>query len=201
MGRTLRSEQLEALLLRLGPDREQAGLRYEQLRRSLITVFGYRNCEHPDELADATLDRAARRLLEMGTAFQGSDPTRFVFGVAWNVARESFKRRPALPLPETWELPDKPAVGIGDDAQRERCLDQCLERLEDSERSLVLEYYEGEKSAKIRNRSTLAGERGMSSNALRLRIHRITVRLRECVFECVGNASQPRWSSGRSAAV
>jgi len=48
MGRPLRSEQLEALLQRLGPDREQAGLRYEQLRRGLITVFGYRNCEHPD---------------------------------------------------------------------------------------------------------------------------------------------------------
>ncbi|MFI4943207.1 MAG: hypothetical protein ACHP85_08085 [Burkholderiales bacterium] len=199
MGRPLRSEQLEALLQRLGPDREQAGVRYEQLRRSLITVFGYRGCSGPDELADETLDRAGRRLLEMGTAFEGNDPTRFVFGVAANVARESYKRRPTLPLPETWEVPDRPAVGLEDDELRERCLDQCLERLEDSERSLVLGYYEGEKSAKIRHRSTLASEQGVSPNALRLRIHRITTRLRECVFECVGKAPLPRWSAGRAA--
>src|SRR5262245_63354455 len=100
MERPLRSEQLEALLLRLSPDREQAGQRYEQLRRGLITVFGYRGCASPDELADETLDRASRRLLELGSAFEGSDPTRFVYGVAWNVARESFKRSPLLPLPD-----------------------------------------------------------------------------------------------------
>jgi len=185
MERPLRSEQLEALLLRLSPDREQAGQRYEQLRRGLITVFGYRGCATPDELADETLDRASRRLLELGSAFEGSDPTRFVYGVAWNVARESFKRSPLLPLPDAWELPERTATRSEASVARDACLDRCLETLDVSERSLVLSYYEQEKGAKIRHRSALAGQHGLSPNALRLRIHRITSRLRECVFACV----------------
>ena len=185
MGRTLRSEQLEALLQRLGPDREQAGLRYEQLRRSLITVFGYRRCAGSEELADETLDRAARRLLEMGTDFRGSDPTPFVFGVAWNVARESFKRRTPVPFPDGWEVPDAGATDLEDAEVRERCLERCLGMLADAERSLALDYYREEKSAKIRHRSALARELGLSRNALRIKIYRITQGLRDCVFRCV----------------
>jgi DNA-directed RNA polymerase specialized sigma24 family protein len=180
---SLRSEQFEALLQRLGPDRDFAGTRYEQLRRRLVTVFEYRRCSHPEELADQTLDRAARRLQEIGSDFVGSDPTRFVFGVAWNVARESFRHPSALPLPEKWEGVDP--GGRGDDEDRERaCLDRCLERLSAPERDLVLGYHQGEKSARIRRRSELARELELSPNALRLRIHRITSSLRECIVDC-----------------
>ena len=201
MERPLRSEHLEALLLRLSSDREQAGRRYEEIRRGLITMFGYRGCVRPDELTDVTLDRAARRLFEMGSAFEG-DPTRFIYGVAWNVARESFKRAPPLPLPDSWELPEKTAHRSEDGERRDACLDRCLETLEGVERGLVLSYYEQEKSAKIRHRSELAGQHGLSPNALRLRIHRITGRLRQCVFDCVANPQAPaptRWSSERAA--
>src|SRR5262245_11300075 len=98
MAEPLRSDQFEALLAQLGPDREVAGARYEQLRRRLMAVFEYRRCAHAEELADETLDRVARKVREMGDAFDGSDPARFVFGVAWNVARESFRRTTPLPL-------------------------------------------------------------------------------------------------------
>src|SRR5262245_60780717 len=103
MVHALGPDQFEALLGRLGPDRETAGREYEQLRHRLVTIFTYRRCPHPEELADETLDRVARKLLEMGTAFEGPDPTRFVFGVAWNVAKESFHSQREVPLPVAWD--------------------------------------------------------------------------------------------------
>jgi DNA-directed RNA polymerase specialized sigma24 family protein len=180
---SLRPEHFEALLQRLGPDREFAGTRYEQLRRRLVTVFEYRRCSHPEELADQTLDRTARRLQEMGSDFVGSDPARFVFGVAWNVARESFRRTSTFPLPDKWE-PVSPVASEAEDERERACLDRCLEDLEAPDRDLILGYHQGEKSARIRRRSELAHELGMSPNALRLKIHRITGCLRECVVGC-----------------
>ncbi len=194
MPQPLRPEQLEALLQRLGPDREVAGTRYEELRRRLVSVFAYRHCDHPEELADETLDRSARKLQELGSAFVGDDPARFVFGVAWNVARESFRRRSTVPLPEAWERRGPPAPDANADAdedERERaCLDRCLGELTSADRSLVLGYHEEEKSARIRRRSELARELGLSPNGLRLRIHRITGRLRECVVQCVASGGR-----------
>jgi len=186
MSEPLRPEQFDAFLQRLGPSRELAGSRYEQLRRRLMALFNYRGCAHPEELADETLDRAARRLEEMGSEFAGSDPARFVYGVAWNVARESFRRLSAVPLPEEWEGPGPPSPSESDGEELEKaCLDRCLDRLAPAERRLVLGYFEGERSAKIRRRSELAREQGVSLNALRLRIHRLNVRLRECVVHCM----------------
>jgi len=186
MSEPLSPEQFDTLLQRLGPERELAGTRYEQLRRRLVTLFNYRGCAHPEELADETLDRAARRLEEMGSEFVGADPARFVYGVAWNVARESFRRRTTVPLPDGWEGKGPAEPPGAEDEERERaCLDRCLDQLAPAERSLVLGYFEGEGSARIRKRSDLAHELGVSPNALRLKIHRVTGRLRECVVRCV----------------
>jgi DNA-directed RNA polymerase specialized sigma24 family protein len=185
MPEPLRPEHFDGLLQRLGPDREVAGDRYEQLRRRLVGIFAYRRCHHPEELADETLDRAARRLQDMGNDFVGSDPARFVYGVAWNVARESFRRPSPVPLPDAWERVIS-APQPGDEEERqETCLDRCLDELAPSERSLVLGYFEGERSARIRRRSELAHERGVSPNALRLKIHRLCGRLRDCVVHCM----------------
>jgi DNA-directed RNA polymerase specialized sigma24 family protein len=196
MSAPLRSEQFEALLQKLGPDRDQAGVRYQELRRRLIVVFEHRRCPHPEELADETLDRAARRIHELGNEFDGSDPARFVFGVAWNIAHESFRRHSPVPLPENWERQPKtspPAQGEPEHA----CLDHCLEQLTPPERDLLLGYHEGKRGAKIQRRSELAGELGLSPNALRLRIYRLTDQMRGCVAHCM-NAGR---GAGASASV
>jgi DNA-directed RNA polymerase specialized sigma24 family protein len=199
MSEPLRREQFDALLQRLAPERELAGMRYEQLRSRLVSLFEHRGCEHAEELADETLDRAARRLQQMGDEFVGNDPARFVYGVAWNVARESFRRRALLPLPEQWEARRAEPPAAEEDAEREQaCLDRCLELFSAAERSLVLAYFEGEKSARIERRSALAQELGITLNALRLKIHRLTGRLRDCVVQCVargraGGAAPASW--------
>jgi hypothetical protein len=53
---------------------------------------------------------------------------------------------------------------------------------------VVLTYYQEEGLAKIRHRAIVARQLKISSNALRLRIHRLTLRLRECVFHCLDTA-------------
>jgi DNA-directed RNA polymerase specialized sigma24 family protein len=180
-------EHLDALLERLGPDRDEAGQRYVSLSKRLYTVFCIRRCPSPEDLVNETLDRTGRKLLELGDQYEGEDPTPYVFGVAWNVARESFRRKAPEPLPEGRDIPD-PEPGDTDDEQEVRaaCLDQCLEDvLSEGERNLALEYYKGEKRSRIEHRAELARERGVSANALRLQIHRVTRRLRDCVFQCV----------------
>jgi DNA-directed RNA polymerase specialized sigma24 family protein len=185
----------EALLGRLAPDRDAAGTRYEQLRRRLVSIFEYRRCPHPEELADETLDRAARKLLELGGQYASGDPARYVFGVAWNVARESFRRPAAGPLPERWEA-RAASSGDGPDERDERaaaCLERCLQELQPDERELVLGYHRDERSARIERRAGLARALGLSPNALRLRIHRLTARLRDCVERCMAQgAIEPR---------
>jgi DNA-directed RNA polymerase specialized sigma24 family protein len=183
----LHPDHFAALLDRLGPDRDQAGERYVDLARRLRIIFRYRRCPDVDELVDETLDRAGRRLLELGDRYDGSDPARYVYGVAWNVARESFRRRSPEPLPEGKEIPDPGPDDLEETQElRDACLDRCLGELLGDDRSLALTYYQGEKGARIRRRADLARELGVSLNALRLKVHRLTRHLRQCMLDCVG---------------
>jgi DNA-directed RNA polymerase specialized sigma24 family protein len=183
----LGAEEFDALLRQLGPDREWGAARYEQLRDRLLAVFTYRGCANPEDLADETMDRVARRIAERPADFEGDDPTPFILGVAWNVARESFRRPRTLPLPDGWDTPDPQARGDDEeaDAARQGCLDHCLSALPLKHRDLLLQYYAEDKRARITGRSRLARELAMTPNALRLKVHRLTIALRKCVFECL----------------
>jgi DNA-directed RNA polymerase specialized sigma24 family protein len=190
--RSMTAIQFEALLERLSPDREQAGQRYEFLRRRLISLFMYRGCATPEELADETLDRVARKIAEMPASFEGKDPSPLVFGIAWNVARESFHtKRPAV-LPDGCDPvdPSPPADEQGRQEREQRCLDLCLHQLPVVDRTLVLAYFEKEKRAKIEQRSLLAAELRITPNALRLRVHRVTAALRDCVYDCADESGR-----------
>jgi len=190
---TLRPDQFEALLRHLDPDRDQAGVRYEELRRRLITIFTYRGCPNPEDLADETLDRVGRKLLELAGNFRGDNPSRFVFGVAWNIVKESFHQQRTVPLPDDAHLPVASEPDKSDEmrTRRQSCLERCLGLLAEPDRDLVLNYFREEKRAKVRQRSVLAGQLHISPNALRIRISRITLRLRECVVQRL-TAGRPR---------
>ena len=63
--RTISPAGFERLLFRLDPDVDRAALEYEQLRRTLVKFFDWRGGWPPDECADETLDRLARKLEEV----------------------------------------------------------------------------------------------------------------------------------------
>ena len=65
-------ESFEALLGWLDPDRERAGIKYEQIRSGLISFFtGRGHCEAED-LADETINRVISRTAAHGTASRSS---------------------------------------------------------------------------------------------------------------------------------
>jgi DNA-directed RNA polymerase specialized sigma24 family protein len=65
-----------------------------------------------------------------------------------------------------------------------RCLDQCMTRLTQRARRLILSYYSAEKAAKTESHRRLADEFGKSVNALRIEVHRIRNVLRACLLGC-----------------
>src|SRR5215468_3217168 len=64
MERELTAQAFIKLLARLGDDEEQAAKKYEDLRHTLIRSFEWRGAPFPEEHADETLNRLARKLDE-----------------------------------------------------------------------------------------------------------------------------------------
>ncbi|HKU75720.1 MAG TPA: hypothetical protein VJR02_17545 [Pyrinomonadaceae bacterium] len=64
MERELTAQAFIRLLERLGDDEEQAAQNYEDLRHTLIRTFEWRGAPFPEEHADETLNRLARKLDE-----------------------------------------------------------------------------------------------------------------------------------------
>ena len=181
--RLMTATGLSLLLARLDPDVERAALEYERLRRALIKFFDWRGAWPPEECADETLDRLARKL-ETETMI---DSVRaYAHGIARLVLIERRREPLMFPIEEMSELASVPATSTGDSSQRLRdCFDRCLADLPEESRSMIERYYEGEGQLKIANRRRLASALGLSENALRCRVQRIRDRLEHCVGACV----------------
>lgn len=177
------------LLEFLDSDREIAGRKYEQIQRKLVRFFEWRACSGAEELADATIDRVIRRLVD-GEEIRATDPTVYFYGVARNVAREWSKvHKEQAQSPE--QRPPERGVwpSLEDVEQRSRCLDHCLGQLSPEARQLILEYYEARGQERIENRQRLAGKLQISQSALRLRAQRIREHLEKCVRGCLADTS------------
>ena len=175
-------DNFDELLGWLHTDRDQAGRKYEDIRRRLIRIFIHRGCVTAEDLADETITRVARKVREVRDNYNpGDDPALYFYGVARNVYREYLKRRPDPPS----SPPTTPTDGDDDMTAEYDCLDKCLKHLTQQNRELILEYYQNEEGAKIESRKRLAGRFGLALNALRIRTHRIRVDLKKCVLDCL----------------
>lgn len=175
---------LDLLLAVLHPDREQAAARLLLLRRKLLKFFAWNKAPYPDELADESLDRVARRLAE-GESIRHQDPAAYVHGFARNILRESWSR-PRLVRAPSAALAAAPPAEQAAAERRSRCLDRCLDRLPPESRRLLLAYYQAEGgAAKIASRRQLAAELEVSGGNLRLKLHRLRLELEGCVRACL----------------
>ena len=181
----LESRAFERLLSRLDPDRDRAGEKYVQIRRRLSKVLELRGCRNPEEVADRTIDRVARKL-EEETEIYARDVYSYFHGVALLILQEFSATPQPLPLKidPAQRQPEDPA-GM---ERRLDCLRRCLRRLPARDRKAIRLYYQGETHAKIENRKKLAALLGKSQNALRIYIHRIRAQLELCVLECLKKA-------------
>lgn len=181
------SDDFNALLAWLSPDSEAAALTYETIRADLIRIFRWRGCSDPEGMADETIIRVSRKVGEMAGSYTGS-PVRYFFGVAKNMLHEyDRKRDPSLSTqPEQFVLPAWPLEEEAHTKERlHECFEQCLKRLESTDRKVVVGYYEGRGRAKIEARKRLANRLKIDLNALRVRTGRIRARLRECIENCL----------------
>jgi hypothetical protein len=67
-------------------------------------------------------------------------------------------------------------------------LQECLAKLQPTDRGLILEYYQGEKRTKIDHMLRLAQRLSLTMNALAIRACRIRTRLEACVKSSMGNS-------------
>jgi DNA-directed RNA polymerase specialized sigma24 family protein len=177
----LSQESFDKLLTWLDPDREKAGIKYEQIRHRLIKIFAGRGCADAEDLADETINRVTKRLDEIVSDFQG-DRARYFYGVA-NMILMEFLRRKQPQAPPVLDV-DSDRVEL-----EYRCLEDCISKLGKENRALLLRYYQAEGREKIEQRRLLAEELGIAPNALRIRAYRIRAALQECVEACIERAN------------
>ena len=191
----------ERLLDHLHPDRDTAGRTYEQLRRRLVRFFEGRRCAFPEQHADESLNRVARKL-DAGETIQ--DVSTYVIGIARMVVKEvaraaskEIAAQAALRGPDYAQLhPDSASLEA---SQLLDCLHVCLDQLAQLDRDLIVQYYQNDKGARISNRKDLATKLGVEMNALRIRAFRIRAGLERCVERCAGAA--PRNGMGDYAST
>lgn len=178
--RDMSRDSLERLLALLDPDPAKAARHYQLLRKKLTRLFEWRGARFPEDLADETISRVAKKLDE-GVEIRSEDPFRYFCGVAHLVFKEVLRERQRerqLLDPGNWTPtadPEEP------DDERMAFLRECLDRLPEGNRHLILAYHEGERRERIENRRLLADELDIPLNALRIRVHRIRAKLERCV--------------------
>ena len=159
----------DKLLATLDDDRDAAGAKYLELRENLRRFFAWRGTAFPEDNADETLNRAARKL-ESGEAIE--DFRSFVFGIArflcLELNREEERKRIALAEVRIIQNADDNDGEINRQTRLD-CLENCLNKLSAEDRLLIVEYYEGEKITKIANRKTLLERLNLSPGGLRMR--------------------------------
>jgi DNA-directed RNA polymerase specialized sigma24 family protein len=181
----LTSESFDVLLTLLDPeDRERAGRRYAELRDALERFFEWRGASHPEELADETLNRVARKVA-LGEPVR--EVHHYCLGVARLILLESFKKRAKeeKSLDEFSRSQSEASDREEEGGVAEECLATCLNRLTPENRELVIRYYDGEGAAKAANRRTLIERLRLPASTLRMRVLRLRQGLEECVGRCL----------------
>ena len=181
---TLTPEAFEKFLAALSPDRDEAGVQYEIIRRKLVRFFEWRNVEPADYYADETINRAARRIAE-GEVIQNLSG--YIYGVARMVYMEAIREHEhgTVPFEEAPQALKQESPPAAEPEPRVVCFDQCLDSLPAENRSLIVGYYQEERRAKIELRQELADSLQSPLNALRIRAHRIRLRLEQCITQCL----------------
>lgn len=180
----LSQEGFDKFLGLLDEDRERAAERYEQLRRRLLKFFEWRGSLTPEEHADETFNRVARKLTE-GT--QINELNNFIGGVARRLVFEMLEERERAnkALGKLSEPTTTIEIEDEDADPRLDCFLSCLKELPEDQRRLIVDYYRDDERARIAQRKALAEMLGVPLNALRIRAHRLRIQLERCIRNCM----------------
>lgn len=180
----LTGHAFDRLLGFLHADAAEAARKYEQTRRALIKFFESRGCHTPEEQADKTIDRVAKKV-EQGMDAYAGEPVLYFHGVARHVLQEYYRRRSGSLAPLLY-VPDD----SGQAHRRMECMTRCFDSLPEASRSLMVEYCTFEPKRRNELRQRMATRLGISLNTLRIRVHRLREQLDRCVGGCVAGSER-----------
>jgi DNA-directed RNA polymerase specialized sigma24 family protein len=170
----------EKFLANLSADEQQAGERYDELRRSLIRYFRFKGDAAPEEAADTVFDRVLQKLAENQKIHEISN---YCFGVARLVALERARssereKRAAQKFYQTHNC-DGDFAGENEDLINFR---HCLKKLAPHEQKMLAEYFaDGTTDEKAARRNEIAHSENTTLSNLRTRVHRLRQALAECL--------------------
>jgi DNA-directed RNA polymerase specialized sigma24 family protein len=180
----LTQEDFDCLLAWLDPDRETAGILYEQIRKGLINYYYFKGCSDGESLTDETINRVTQKIKTLDLTTENKPITLF-YGFAANIFLEEIKKRKReFRLDEDFQADSKQTNHTKLD-----CLDKCLEHLSVEDRKLAVYYYAKNKSDKFEHRRILAEELGINLPSLHVKLYRIRQVLRKCIEECTAKKS------------
>ena len=190
MEASLTTETFTRLLNCLDTDRERAGEKYEDLRRTLIRFFEWRGAPYPEEHVDETFNRIARKLDE---GVEIKNLSAYSYEVARLVFLETTKsadsRRISLESAKVDPAASNMTEEVAEKELRLMCLEDCLRTLPGESAELILEYYRYEKRGQVERRRALAERFGLRRDALANRAQRLRDKLQYCVSICLRKKS------------
>ena len=186
----LTADTFTRLLNCLDADRERAGEKYEDLRRTLIRFFEWRGAPYPEEHADEAFNRIGRKLDE---GIEIKNLSAYSHEVARLVFLETTKGIDSKRLSLESVKVDPVASNMTEEAAAKElhlmCLEDCLRTLPDESAELILEYYNYEKRSQVDRRRALAERFGLRRDALANRVQRLRDKLQYCVSVCLRKKS------------
>lgn len=199
----LQRESFEVLLKRLNTDQKLAEEKYLIIRNKLIIFFRTRGYSQIDlELADKTIDRAARKLSEQENSQLENSETQNVLSDSYFLSVAHFvlkeHQRGTKPTIAIEDLPVTNQLTINNNQEQNlieqeetnittACFNECLSNFPVEQKLLIIEYFSVEMT-KAEQRQSLADKLGININALRVKAHRLRQDLIKCVENCVKKA-------------
>jgi DNA-directed RNA polymerase specialized sigma24 family protein len=186
----LTADTFTRLLNYLDADRERAGAKYEDLRRTLIRFFEWRGAPYPEEHADEALNRIGRKLDE---GIEIKNLSAYSYEVARLVFLETTKgadsKRLSLGSARVDPVASNLTEEVAEKELRLMCLEDCLRTLPGESAELILEYYRYEPRGQVERRRALAERLGLRRDALANRVQRLRDKLQNCVSVCLRKKS------------
>jgi DNA-directed RNA polymerase specialized sigma24 family protein len=167
-------------LLWLSPDHDLALKKHDELVKKMRTYFVRKGCVESEDLAHEVRDRVVK-LIDNGHENPNHDA--LFYTVAVRVWQEHLRKPKSEPLPTDDFLPVTDQE-TDEKELRAYCLETCLAHLSGADKHLITQYYQARGLDNIAFRKALAAEHG-SENTLRVKAHRIRLKLRACIGECL----------------
>jgi len=195
-GSNLHPDDFAALLKWLAPNPQEAGLKYQEIHKKLTNLFAFKGCNRPEELADIVIDRVAKKVAQLPP--EPEDWVRVFYSFSKYVFLEFLHTQRAHSLGFPSDDPSFDPTGSDprfhyarkedeeDVENQHRCLEECLSKLPDSDRTLLRNYYNYPEGSKSRHRQLLAESENCGTlNALRIKVCKLRTRVTDCVLRCI----------------